>query len=187
MQEIWQKFEAWLRVNWPDGLNDLNPPATDKEILALESLLCVSLPSDFVAFLKVHNGQKNMAGGLFDNSEFLSTSAIADQWRVWKELLNSGEFDTYKSTPQPGIKDAWWNAKWIPFTHNGGGDHYCIDLDPSVGGSPGQVITMWHDMDERANLAVSFAAWFDKYVDDVLAGKYVYSEDFGGLMNADYA
>src|SRR6476660_10167222 len=138
MKEIWEKFESWLSTNWSDGLKDLNPPATEKEIAELESALGVSLPCDYVACLKVHNGQGNSAGGLFDNSEFLSTSAILDQWKVWKELLDSGEFNDYKSEPQEGIKDDWWNARWIPFTHNGGGDHYCIDLDPSARGSMGQ-------------------------------------------------
>lgn len=45
---------------------------------------------------------------------------------------------------------------------------------------------MWHDMAERDLLAPSFSVWFSNYVDDVLKGNYVYSEDFGGLIHVDY-
>jgi cell wall assembly regulator SMI1 len=186
MHEIWKKFEAWLETNWPDGLKDLNPPATAEEISALETALGVSLPADYVACLKTHNGQANTVGGLFDNTDFLSTSAIFDQWKVWKELLDSGTFDGNNSEPEPGIKDDWWNAKWIPFTYNGCGDHHCLDLAPAQGGRVGQVITMWHDMGERTLLADSFSSWFDAYVRDVIAGKYVYSDHFGGLTNVTH-
>ncbi len=56
MQELWAQFEGWLQEHWPEGLADLNPPATDAEIQALEDGLGVALPADFVACLQVHNG-----------------------------------------------------------------------------------------------------------------------------------
>lgn len=55
-------FELWLSQHWPDGLKDLGPPATDEEIRNLETTLGVSLPRDFVEFLRIHNGQKGSAG-----------------------------------------------------------------------------------------------------------------------------
>jgi len=185
--DTWTAFELWLNEYWPDGLKDLCPPATDDEIVNLETMLGVNLPYDFVVFLRIHNGQKGSAGGLFDNSEFLSTAAIIEQWKVWKDLLDSDDFEGYKSEPDAGVRDDWWNAKWIPFTHNGSGDHYCLDLAPGTDGQEGQVITMWHDMGTRAVKACSFTHWFAEYVDAVIAGKYVYSEDFGGLVDADFA
>ena len=165
---VWAQFENWLKENWTEGFEDLNPPATDQEIFELQEALGVQLPADFVACLKVHNGQRGMAGGIFEYSEFLSTQAILDQWQVWKDLLDSREFDGRSSDPDDGVQDDWWNPKWIPFTHNGGGDHYCIDLAPTETGQSGQVITMWHDMSERKIQAGSFLSWFEEYVGDVL-------------------
>jgi cell wall assembly regulator SMI1 len=184
---LWNQFEAWLAEHWPDGLAALNGPATETEIVELEDALGVRLPSDFAACLRIHNGQSDTAGGLFDNSEFLSTRAILEQWKVWKDLLDSGEFKGIESEPQSGIRNDWWHQKWIPITHNGGGDHYCIDLAPTAEGHCGQVITMWHDMAEREVQASSFHEWLDRYVRAVLSGRYVYSDDFGGLVRADHA
>ena len=35
--------------------------------------------------------------------------------------------------------------------------------------------------------ATGFKNWFAEYVDAIKAGKYVYSVDFGGLVDADFA
>ena len=187
MKKTWDMFESWLAANWNEGLQHLNPPATDDEISELEKVLNVKLPDDYKACLKIHNGQDENVGGIFDNSEFLSTQAVIAQHSIWKQLEESGQFDEFKSNPELGIKNTWWNNHWIPFTHNGGGDHYCIDLDPTAEGKQGQIITMWHDMAERELVDTNFSVWFSNYVNDVLAGQYVYSEDFGGLIHIDYA
>ena len=71
MKDIWNQFENWLSTNWPDGLAALNPPATDHEIASLESALGVKLPQDFIECLKVHNGQSEMFGGVFDGQRVL--------------------------------------------------------------------------------------------------------------------
>ncbi|MEN3110891.1 SMI1/KNR4 family protein [Uliginosibacterium paludis] len=184
MEHTWQKFEQWLAQNWPEGLSCLNPPASDEQIAQLESQLEAKLPADFVACLKVHNGQNGFSS-VFDGMEFLSCEEIYSQWFVWKDLLDGGDFKDISSEPDEGIKSDWWNSKWIPFTHNGGGDHLCLDLDPSASGSAGQIITMWHDMEARELKAKSFGEYFESYVSGVLTGKYVYSEEYGGLINAD--
>ncbi|MBA0166831.1 MULTISPECIES: SMI1/KNR4 family protein [Pectobacterium] len=185
MYEHWTVFETWLEAHWPEGRNGLNPPATEQEIGALEHALGISLPEDYKACLRIHNGQDTYSGGLFENAEFLSTHAVREQWEIWQSLLSDGQFEGIQSSPEDGIKADWWNTKWIPFTHNGGGDHYCLDLDPAPGGQHGQIITMWHDMDEREKLSSSFAHWFQSYVSDVIAGKYVYSDEYGGLTPID--
>jgi cell wall assembly regulator SMI1 len=184
MEQTWQKFETWLANNWPEGLTSLNPPASDEQISRLEAQLGATLPADFVACLKVHNGQNGFSS-VFDGVEFLSCEEIYSQWTVWKDLLDGGEFKGISSEPDQGIKNDWWNSKWIPFTHNGGGDHLCLDLDPAVSGSVGQVITMWHDMGAREFQARSFGEYFEAYVSGVLAGKYVYAKEYGGLVNVD--
>lgn len=187
MQELWRDFESWLAVNWPEGLADLNPPASDDDIAKLERALGVRLPPDYIDCLKIHDGQRNRAGGLFDNFEFLSCSGVLAQWQIWKELHDRGRFDDIASDADPGIRNDWWNPKWIPLTHNGGGDHDCLDLDPAPTGMCGQIITMWHETANREVQGNSFRVWFRRYVRAVLAGNYVYSKEFGGLTDVEYA
>lgn len=183
MKQNFGKFREWLAANYEDGLNDLNPPATDKEIEELSDALGYALPEDLVCLLQIHNGQKGDAGWLFDGQEFLSSDRIIDEWKIWKDLLDSGDFDETTSEPQKGIKEYWWSEKWIPFTYNGSGDHYCIDLDPADSGASGQVITMWHDDEERALLAPSLSGWFASYFEKILAGEYIFSEEYDSIIN----
>jgi len=187
MHSEWTRFETWLSEHWPEGLASLNPPAADEQIASLQYALGVALPEDFVACLKIHNGQKPGAGGLFEGSEFLSSDEILAQWALWKELLDDGEFEGINSDPARGVRDDWWNANWIPFTHNGGGDHLCLDLAPGASGSVGQVISMWHDSGERELLAPDFGAWFKSFVKRVFSGDLVYSDEYGGIVSREDA
>lgn len=166
MKQYWKKLEAYIQANNPALLGDLNPPANDSEILELEERLGVTLPADYIECLKVHNGQKGNADGLFSGLEFLSTRRIQSEWTIWKNLLDSGDFDGDRSVPASGIRADWWNPKWIPFTYNGGGDHLCLDLDPTSEGRTGQIIALWHDDNARQMESSSFAQWFSDFVDD---------------------
>jgi cell wall assembly regulator SMI1 len=187
MHSLWTRFEVWLAEHWPEGLASLNAPATDEQIVRLQEALGLTLPDDYVACLKIHNGQAADVGGMFEGSEFLSTDEILAQWTIWKDLLDSGDFIGIKSDPSNGVRDDWWNASWIPFTYNGSGDHLCLDLAPHVCGSSGQVITMWHDSSERELLAPNFRSWFNSYLKRVFSGDVVYSDEYGGLINSEDA
>ncbi|BEN51430.1 MULTISPECIES: SMI1/KNR4 family protein [Serratia] len=167
MKQLWEKMEAILQDTDPDLLADLGPPATDEDIATLEQALGLSLPADFVACMKIHNGQHGISHGLFDECEFLSTSRIIQEWRIWKGLLDGGDFEGAESCPQSGIRPEWWSPAWIPFTYNGAGDHLCIDLAPTDVGIPGQIITLWHDDGVREKQADSFIQWFTQYVEQM--------------------
>jgi cell wall assembly regulator SMI1 len=164
MKKQWKTLEAWLKINNPALLADLKPPASDIHIRNLEQQLGVKLPTDFVECLKVHDGQRGAASPLFRDSNYLSSQSILDEWVIWKGLLDGGDFDGVKAEAGAGIQPVWWSPKWIPFTHNGTGDHLCLDLDPAVGGRVGQIITLWHDDGVRKKKADSFAQWFFEFI-----------------------
>ena len=109
------------------------------------------------------------------------------QWGFWKELLDGGEFKNIESKPQPEIRKDWWNAAWIPITHDGGGNHQCLDLAPASKGKTGQIITMWHDGPDRELIATSFRGWLGDFEKKLEAGELKYSEDYGRIMPLDMA
>lgn len=168
MKHQWIKLENWLKSNNPALHADLNPPANDADIQELERKFGTKLPEDFIACLKVHNGQKGQADWLFSNSEFLSSQRIIDEWAIWKDLLDGGDFDDAMAEPDIGIQPLWWSPKWIPFTYNGAGDNLCLDLDPAYGGLHGQIITVWHDNNARKKKFDSFSQWFTDFVDQTI-------------------
>ena len=183
MVQTWERFESWIKTNANQLQGTLNEGASLELIQSTEKELQVSFPQDFKDFYMVHNGQKSGTGGLIDMDELLSLEETVGQWSVWHELLNSGDFDGITSEPSEGIKNNWWNDKWIPITHDGGGNHICMDLDPTNEGTKGQIIQMWHDSEERELIATSFSEWIQNYVNGLETGAYRYSDYWGGIIN----
>ena len=182
---IWNRFENWITKNASHLTSELNASASEDDIAKLEKTIGGKLPKEYIDFLKIHNGQNRDSEGLIDTEELLSTERVIEEWFVWKELLDKGDFNDSQSEPNKGIKSDWWSPKWIPITYDGSGNHYCIDMDPDTNGESGQIIRMWHDSAERELVASSFKEWISNYVNDLEKGKYVYSEDWGGIINKE--
>lgn len=71
-------------------------------------------------------------------------------------------------------------------THDGAGNHDCLDLSPAAGGNVGQIISMWHDGDARELLAPSFQTWLQTYVEGLESGRLVYAEVYGCIADVEY-
>jgi cell wall assembly regulator SMI1 len=163
ISSLWGAFEQRLYRDDPKKLITLNPPATPAAIQMLERQLSANLPTDFKNSLLVHDGG-TFGNELLDGEELLSIPRILEEWRVWESLLKSPgmKMGDVRSSPEPEVRDDWWNVKWIPITSNHAGDHWCLDLDPAPAGTYGQVIRMWHDMDMRELGGKSFSEFFHK-------------------------
>ncbi|MDG0026541.1 SMI1/KNR4 family protein [Trinickia sp. Y13] len=162
--QSWAHLEAWLQAQPRAIPGGFNAGASDDDIKILEGALGVKLPQDFVESLKRHNGQADQGGVCFEGESLLDIQGILSEWTTWRELVVEGEFDGMTSDPDAGVKDDWYNLKWIPLTRNGMGDGLCIDLDPAPGGTVGQVIRMLHDDDRRERVAASFTQWLSRHV-----------------------
>ncbi|MEL6134026.1 MAG: SMI1/KNR4 family protein [Bacteroidota bacterium] len=185
MSGIWKRLEEWLATHAVHLVQALHPPASQEEIEKVERTINAQLPTAYVDFLSVHNGQKRSAEYILDTEELLSTERIIEEWSIWRELLHGGDFAGIQSEPENGIKCDWWNLKWIPITYDGAGNHYCMDLDPAEGGHVGQIIRMWHDAPERELMAPSFEEWISTYVNMLEEGKYVYAQDWGAIVKKE--
>jgi cell wall assembly regulator SMI1 len=185
MQEFWTRFESWLQTEAPHLLPELNPGATEAELATLAATIGADLPADFLAFYRIHNGQRAEAGGLYDGEELLSVARMQAEWTIWNDLLKSGDFADAVSTPAAGVRSDWWHPGWLPLTYDGAGNHWCLDLAPTEAGTRGQIIRMWHDDDERPVIADSFSAWMTAYIVALEAQEYGFSEDYDGIISAD--
>jgi len=101
---------------------------------------------------------------LFDGHEFLSIEKILMDWATLNRLLKGGDFDGEAAKPDPEVIAEWWSPSWVPFTSNGGGDHFCLDLAPSSKGTSGQVIKYSGELPSRRLKASSFSKWFESFV-----------------------
>lgn len=176
-----QSYASWCRA-----LNDmgfaveafLNPPASEAELLALQEEIGFDLPDDLKALYLKANGQIDIYHAesaepgkvltpFFGAYDFISIERAVTSYRLWK-----GIFDEYGETFHESFNEEiigvrqgdpvypeYWRPGWLPFSIDGGGNSYAVDLSPPPSGTYGQVIVIGSDEDERRVLAPSISAF----------------------------
>ncbi|NHZ90783.1 KNR4-like cell wall assembly/cell proliferation coordinating protein [Massilia sp. CCM 8733] len=166
MEQLWARIERRLAELGCLDKMALRPGADPQAIAQLERHLGVVLPDPVKRFLAIHDGQDGT--GLVDGYTLLSIAGIQQQWDGWRELdeeaMNADCADSMGSEPAGTIKPMYTNPAWIALTHDYGGNHVGLDLDPDLLGQPGQVIAFGRDEDVKRLLANSFPEYMDIYV-----------------------
>jgi cell wall assembly regulator SMI1 len=114
--------------------------------------------------------------GLFYDLQFLPLTRVRSSQAMWAELvdeMNEELADSMESAPAGVIRKMYANPKWVPFTHDGAGNHLGVDLDPDERGTLGQVIVFGRDEDRKRLVAPSFAAFVDGFVAQLERGNLV--------------
>ncbi|GMG21627.1 unnamed protein product [Ambrosiozyma monospora] len=178
IKELWKSLENWYQEYCPDAYKSLGPPITTEELQELETELGVRLPADYKESLLVHNG-----GGypLFEFSEcYMDHKNVIGEWELMMDVLEDIGSDDCDGcdfeNDFPEIRDVFWSSKWIPFTADGGGQSFFIDLDPTSVGNVGQVGSYDHESGVDMFLGKNFHEFFSNYVRDIYCGKYSIDE-----------
>lgn len=160
---LWRRIIERGSLNSPDYEEKLSlqPGASEEELEQLAHTLGVKLPQEMADFYSVHNGQ-DWAVGTKSFVRNLTLSPIEQIIEDW-EFLNE-EFDPDEMEPdiEPEMKPLLWNPRWIPIASNGGGDHLCIDTDPSEKGTFGQMLYFYHDWGRRSVEAVGLYEFLEQ-------------------------
>lgn len=194
MKTAWHTLKQWLAQQSELEKFELNPPATQADLLALETDLQIELPQSFKDFLLCHNGQSGHMG-IIDGMTLFSVSQMLECSQDWMQFLEDekewlaeaaaeGDGERHEGVCHE-IQDVWWSKKWLPFAIDAGGNVICLDFEPTDVGHYGQVIQMWHDDFDRAFIAPSFEAYFKDYVARIMAGEYVVTPWNDGLIKKE--
>lgn len=178
----WFALERYLQLHAPEALRTLQPPASPSALDAAQRVLDVVLPPDCRAWYALHDGAE-WNGPLTE--EILSLDGMLSTWRLLCGLERDGTFAGCRVEADQQVKPTWWNARWLPITSDGAGNHLCVDMDPTTKGSAGQIIRYWHDGGERSVVARNFMDLFAQTLNQLESGELVVSEDkdgYQGLM-----
>ncbi|MGG1679673.1 SMI1/KNR4 family protein [Neobacillus sp. NRS-1170] len=188
MKQLWGKFAQWLELNCPEILETFNEAATEAEIAEAEQKMGLHFPKSFKELLLIHNGQRDEYKRALGNYVLLSLDEIVDSWQTMKKLVDNNVFKDFEEVEAVGAvkKEFWWNPCWIPIATNGAGEDICIDLDPDKGGTVGQIITFWHDWEERKVISNSLEAWFSEIIKRLKDGTYKLIEEDEEIVLNDF-
>ena len=111
-----------------------------------------------------------------DHGAYLSTSAIAEEWRERQRHAGDieadpGELDTDITIDGP-VQAKLFLPRWIPFLECNGDVFWALDFAPADGGTRGQVIEVdWEGRSWRV-VADSFYQFLEDYVIELEQGEY---------------
>jgi cell wall assembly regulator SMI1 len=175
IKDAWKRIARWYKANVPEDQFSLADGASAEDIAAAEEQLGVIFPRDLAASYRLHNGSNDRAIFLYGYA-YLPLNELVQQWGFWQKIIQDGNLGDDKPDCPAAIKKVWWNLKWIPFSHNGGGDHHCVDLDPAEPGTVGQVIQFNHEVGAHSLLGPDFGTFLTTYATDLEAGRYRFEE-----------
>ncbi len=181
-----EQIKAWMQVNAPEILTNLNPPAHAADIVQVEQEIGLSFPEDFKQFLALHDGERDeLHAFLADFNRLLSCQEIVSQYQLMQDIgkqLYSPEMETlacWQEQTRDGIifikgsvQPLTLHPKWIPFTEMNGDVFRYFDYDPAPGGVMGQVIEVDPEGCSWQVLADSFEDLLDQYALALAQGKY---------------
>jgi cell wall assembly regulator SMI1 len=173
---FWSELEEkLLSLDCIEALK-INEGASASELTKLEEHLGVDLPDEVKKFLSIHNGQSDDGAGIVFGEQILSTESIRRCWDDWRSIdeeeMNEDCAEFMESSPIGYIKPMYTNRKWIPLTHDWGGNHIGIDFDPDEKGSVGQIIAFGRDEDTKRLIASSFAEFITKLTSSLSEAKW---------------
>ena len=155
MNEILQKLDKRLATLRPEFYESLQHPLNDNEIDRLEEKYKIKIPVKLRTLYKWKNGQvDNCYDAFVNNSTFLALD----------QALDTAVENTYMIGSDFEIEN-WWNEKWIPIFHNGGGDYICYDPGGLFTGQQGQLIEFWHADNDRNVISPTLEAFLGKLND----------------------
>lgn len=190
--EIRKKIDLIRKVYVSESTGDVKynslTKAGSEAIKAFEKKLGISLPYDYVNFLKNNDIEMAFDGGF----EAMPLDRVIRVWEMMKEHLDNGVFDDgriehhekedFGNWKGDYVKKVWWSTKWIPFAEDSCGNMKCIDLDPGINGEKGQITAM-EVQDGQGPFAtnyLSFSAYLEEQAELYENKKYEVEEGWNG-------
>jgi cell wall assembly regulator SMI1 len=197
MLDRWQRLRDHVRREAPTLLASLNPPVSQRDIVAAEEALGADLPAELRESLLVHNGQRADAPLIPQEhgrrGEMLATwgELLPLEMIVRSSVRERGFIADMAGDPAmwpfefhgPVRRDRAW--KWIDVADPGTGHRIALDLNPAAGGAQGQVISILGRPEAIHVLAPSYRIWFERLVERYESGRYRFQAQEGRLTPVD--
>ena len=154
---VWQRLQARWEMLCPQlPRGGLNPPATERQIAAVEELIGLKLPDDVREAYLHFNGMQaealrwdskiSIPRVFLGESHWIDLECLVTDWTMQRSSEASFDYGHHGLSHDPDdelgnqpIRQRFFHAGWIPVGQYGGGSQVCIDMAPTACGYLGQV------------------------------------------------
>lgn len=176
----WEIIDRVLATRIPEVAATLRGPASDADIDRLAHTVGRDLPADFVASLRIHDGQHNPTQlvDFYDHNTLLSVEAMIETSDLRASVLGDDPngviawMTPHKVRAVPNLR------AWLQFTA-AEGNGFALDLDPLPAGDAGQVIWLPVDGVTPEPEFASYSAWLANLAEKLDAGSFRIDGELG--------
>ncbi|GLV54362.1 hypothetical protein KDH_12100 [Dictyobacter sp. S3.2.2.5] len=94
IQHSWCRIETWMQHHAPYTWPKFVPGISDRDIQLAEEILGMTLPADFTAFYRIHNGQFWL--DFVSHMQLLPLQKVVKTWMEMQQLWKKGVFERRK-------------------------------------------------------------------------------------------
>jgi cell wall assembly regulator SMI1 len=161
MNELIDQFDGLLARCRSDYHRQLQLGIPELALDPFQAQLRLELLPNFRLLYRWRNGQNpNCSASLIHNWMFSPLEEVISTKEMLAGMIGT-DFEDQN----------WWKRGWVPFLSNGSGDHLCLDLTAELGGMPGQLISFWHDWDNRSVKFANLETWLRDVVKSIAGGR----------------
>lgn len=194
MQTHLNQITHWLKSNANDIYESLQPPVSDDDLKALESLIGKALPDDFKTLYRWHNGQDkaDTVANFVGTMVFLGLGRIIAQYTAnmnddnyrqdIADFLSDNDDIDKKVNPQGFVS----KPSWLPFMSDYSRCSLYVDLQEGELGKFGRVIFVDLDYDMAFVVADSIFELIKTFAEDLQAGRYQLSQELLSQRNLQF-
>jgi cell wall assembly regulator SMI1 len=173
-ESVWQRYIREVQNNVGTIDFKFNSSATLAEISLLKKETLFELPESVLELYKMGNGQAEDGFALFRGLTLLSISEVIQNWRQMKSVKKLNNEVIQKGS----VKAVFWNDSWLPIASDAGNNYICVDFDPTLSGSKGQLIRVYVDANIREYLAKTPKSYFAEQAAGLKNGQLKF-DDYG--------
>jgi uncharacterized protein (TIGR02996 family) len=174
VEVAWAVLHDWLARHHPSMLSLLHGPADKAAFRRLERQIGQTLPEDFKASYRIHDGSEPVSGVLI-GLPLISLAEAGRVWQGWAEIADDEDTvedlsEDCRSHPPGAVKPLYADRGWLPFAGDAQ-NHVALDFDPGPRGKAGQVINCGRDDEVRHVIAGTFAEFLTLVARQFVAGR----------------
>jgi cell wall assembly regulator SMI1 len=192
IKENIERILCWASENAPQTVANLNKPASEPDMEAVESEFRLPLPEGYHELWSSFDGDcPGTWLAIFGNgNQMLSCRELVEHYKLDREIgkslydpaMHKVGFWKNRIADQVifvrgAVKPLMLHPRWLPFTSMNGDVIRYFDFDPAPGGIAGQVIEVDPEGCSYQVLADSLGSFLANYADELESGAYSVAED----------